>query len=57
MTPTIRKPNRCLKICISIRPDLNDQIVKLQEKQLSKTGKNYSYSKAVSDILEEAFKS
>ena len=47
---------RSLKVCMSIRPELNAKIVELQTKQMKKTGEKYSFSKAVSDILEEYFR-
>lgn len=50
------KETRSVKVCITLRPEIHDKVVKRQIDVMKDTGSRYSYSRAVSDILEENLK-
>jgi hypothetical protein len=52
-TDAIKDPT--VQITLSMRRSLSEKVRKLQTETIIRTGANYSYSKAVSDILEDYF--
>lgn len=48
--------DKTVRACISLKKSLDRKIRSEQTKVILAEGKNYTYSKAISDILEEYFR-